>query len=265
MKEVLEAFHNAGGLIIIRNQEHIDPYHLCQFVKMFGDLEKNEKYDSQFLVPGYPEILRIGNSRKAEKYSALFIEADPPPLLWHMDDSFRNPQPIGSCMFCLHTPPEGGETGFAGMTAAYEALPKSIKNHIESIQTIHSYNYLNEQLRIKNPHRPSLSKQLRKQIPSVKRPLVATHPETKKKCLYLPLCHIESVIGIEDSESKPLLNNLLDHAISDSFAYMHSWMPGDVVVWDNRCTLHAPTPFDHNRYERLMYRLTFLGDQILGS
>ena len=52
---------------------------------------------------------------------------------------------------------------------------------------------------------------------------------------------------------------------ADSFAYMHSWMPGDVVVWDNRCTLHAPTPFDHNRYERLMYRLTFLGDQILGS
>ncbi len=264
VNEAMAAFHEAGGLIVIRDQGHIDPVHLSRFVTRFGIPEGNEKYDPGFLVPGHPDILRIGNTQENGKYTALFIQADPPPLLWHMDDSFRNPQPIGSCLFCIRTPPEGGETGFAGMTAAYEALPDDTKKQIESIRTVHSYNHLNELLRRKNPHRPPLSRALLEQFPPIVRPLVARHPETNRKSLYLPLCHIESVQGMEEAEAESLLEILQVHATGADYTYMHGWRPGDLVVWDNRCTLHAPTPFDDSRYERLMYRLTFGGRQIVG-
>ena len=264
VKEAMDAFHEAGGLIVIRDQGHIDPVHLRRFVTRFGTPEGNDKYDPAFLVPGFPDMLRIGNAKKNGRYTSLFIQADPPPLLWHMDDSFRHPQPIGSCLFCVRTPPEGGETGFAGMTAAYEALPNDVKARIESIRTVHSYNHLNELLRKKNPHRPPLSKALLEQFPPIVRPLAARHPETGRKSLYLPLCHIESVEGMEKAEGEALLDSLQSHATGEDFTYMHRWRPGDLVVWDNRCTLHAPTPFDDARYERLMYRLTFGGLQIAG-
>ncbi len=263
-KEAMDAFHEAGGLIVIRDQGHIDPAHLRRFVTRFGIPEGNDKYDPAFLVPGHPDILRIGNMKENGNYTSLFIQADPPPLLWHMDDSFRHPQPIGSCLFCVRTPPDGGETGFAGMTAAYEALPNDVKARIDAIRTVHSYNHLNELLRKKNPHRPPLSKALLEQFPPIIRPLVARHPETGRKSLYLPLCHIESVESMEQAEGEALLGSLQAHATGEDFTYMHRWRPGDLVVWDNRCTLHAPTPFDDARYERLMYRLTFGGRQIAG-
>ena len=260
----MDAFHEAGGLIVIRDQAHIDPADLLKFVTRFGTPEGNEKYDPAFLVPGYPDILRIGNTRENGRYTSLFIQADPPPLLWHMDDSFRHPQPAGSCLFCLRRPPEGGETGFAGMTAAYEDLPEDVKARIASIRTVHSYNHLNELLRKKNPHRPPLSESLLEEFPPIARPLVARHPETGRQSLYLPLCHIESVEGLEKAEGEALLKGLQKHATGAAYTYMHRWRPGDLVVWDNRCTLHAPTPFDDSRHERLMYRLTFGGRQIAG-
>ena len=260
----MDAFHEAGGLIVLRDQGHIDPADLQRFVNRFGTPEGNEKYDPGFLVPGYPDILRIGNAKENGRYTSLFIQADPPPLLWHMDDSFRHPQPAGSCLFCLRTPPEGGETGFAGMTAAYEDLPEDVKSRIASIRTVHSYNHLNELLRKKNPHRPPLGEALLAQFPPIVRPLVARHPETGRESLYLPLCHIESVEGLGKAEGEALLNGLQEHATGAAYTYMHRWRPGDLVVWDNRCTLHAPTPFDDSRHERLMYRLTFGGRQIAG-
>ena len=264
VNEAIAAFHEGGGLLLTREQDHTAPADLLGFVSRFGTPEGNEKYDPAFLVPHYPDILRIGNTRKNGMHTALFIQADPPPLLWHMDDSFRHPQPAGSCLFCVRTPPEGGETGFAGMTAAYEGLPDDVKARIDSIRTVHSYNHLNELLRKKNPHRPPLSEALLEQFPPIVRPLVARHPATNRKSLYLPLCHIESVEGLENSEGDALLNGLQEHATREEYTYMHRWRPGDLVVWDNRCTLHAPTPFDDTRYERLMYRLTFGGRQIAG-
>jgi taurine dioxygenase len=261
---LIDAFHASGGLLMIRDQGHIDPRHLRDFAALFGTLEYNEKYNPAFLLPDYPEILRIGNTKENGAYTALFIKADPLPLLWHTDDSFRHPQPIGSCLFCIHTPPEGGETGFAGMTAAYDALDDQVKTRIDDLETVHSYNHLNEMLRQKNPHRPPLSEEMKKQHPPIIRPLVAQHPVTGRKALYLPLCHIESVQGLPEDEGRRLLTDLLTHATQPAFTYMHVWRPGDLILWDNRCALHAPTPFDESQHLRLMYRLTVNGSQIVG-
>ena len=258
------AFIDHGGLIVVRDQELNDPADLCRFAALFGALEQNDKYDPDFLLPGFPEILKIGNVVENGRYSALFIRADPPPLLWHCDDSFRDPQPLGSCLYCLSAPASGGETGFAGMTAAYEALPDQVKTRIDDLHTIHSYHHLNELLRIGNPHRPPLTDKLRRDHPAVRRPLVARHPATGRKSLYLPLCHIESVEGLPDHEGRELLEELLSYATGNRFTHFQHWRPGDLILWDNRCTLHAPTPFDEQQYTRLMYRLTVTGAQIAG-
>ncbi len=260
---LVDAFHESGGLILIRDQGQLTPVALAEFAAIFGELEQNEKYDTEFLLPEHPEILRIGNLRQKGRYHSLFTRADPPPLMWHCDDSFRVPQPLGSCIWCVETPPEGGETGFAGMTAAYDALPVETLERVEGVMTTHSYDYLNEYLRERNPHRLPLSDALRAQHPPVERPLVAEHPETGRKSLYLPKCHIESVHGLSPEDGALLLDELLAHATGPDFAFMHRWAPGDLVVWDNRCTLHAPSRFDDVKYQRLLYRLTMRGEQIV--
>ena len=261
---LVEAFHESGGLLLVRDQGHLTPRQLLDFAALFGELELNEKYDPDFLLPGVPEILRIGNLKEKGTYRSLFTQADPPPLLWHSDDTFRHPQPLGSCVLSVATPPEGGETGFAGMAAAYEALPPATRARVESLRALHSYDFLNEYLRLRNPHRPPLSDELRKEMPPVERPLVAEHPVTHRKSLYIPKCHIESIAGLSDEERDALLSELLDHATSPDFALMHRWRLGDVVIWDNRSTLHAPSPFDADRYLRLLYRTTVMGEQIVG-
>ena len=258
------AFTDHGGLIVVRDQHLDDPADLCRFADLFGALEYNDKYDPDFLLPGFPEILKIGNAMENGRHRALFIRADPPPLLWHCDDSFRDPQPVGSCLYCLNAPASGGETGLAGMTQAYEALPDSLKIRIEDLHAIHSYDHLNEFLRVRNPHRPALTERLRRDLPPVRRPLVARHPATGRKSLYLSLCHIERIEGLPDHEGRELLDQLQSHATASRFTHFQDWRPGDLVLWHNRCTLHAPTPFDDEKYTRLMYRLTVTGDQIAG-
>ncbi len=258
----MEAFHSSGGFILIRNQQRLEPRELMNVATLFGELELNEKYDPNFLLPDHPEILRLGNLRENGKYRSLFVQADPPPLLWHTDDSFRIPQPLGSCLLCVKTPPSGGETGFAGMAAAYDALPEATKRRIDGLTTTHSYHYLNEILRRRNPHRQPLSEELRANHPPVERPLVARHPVTGRKSLYLPKCHIESIHGLSPEEAESLLSELLEHATGEDFAFMHRWAPGDIVVWDNRSVLHAPSPFDDTRYDRLLYSLTMKGEQV---
>ena len=215
---LLDAFHESGGLILIRRQGHLGPEALAEFAASFGELERNEKYDPDFLLPGHPEVLRIGNIQENGRYRALFTRADPPPLMWHCDDSFRIPQPLGSCILCVETPPEGGETGFAGTGAAYDALPEETKKRIDVVTTTHSYEYLNEYLCERNPHRPPLSDELRAQHPPVERPLVARHPETGRKSLYVPKCHIESVHGYSPEDGAALIDELLAHATGPDFA-----------------------------------------------
>jgi len=262
---LLEAFHHSGGLLSISGQDGLSPERLCEFVSRFGRLEKNEKYNPGFLLPDYPEILRIGNLKEGDAYRSLFVRADADPLLWHSDDSFRDPQPMGSCLYCVATPPEGGDTYFAGGIDAYRDYEADDRDRLATLVAVHSYDYLNEFLRLSNPHRPPLSAALKAKHPPVRRPLVARHPVSGERGFYLPRCHIESIEGMSRESSDELLDRLLDHTTSPAFRYRHRWRVGDLVFWDNRSALHAPSPFDDARYPRLMYRLTMEGEQIANS
>ena len=261
---VINGFYESGGALLIRDQQHLTPKQLCDFVSLFGSLEKNEKYNNDFILPDYPEILRLGNLEEEGIRKALWIKSDE-ERLWHSDDTFRHPQPIGSCLYCVSAPPSGGETWFAGMAEAYDALPEDRKSQIEPLTAVHSYNHLNELLRLTNPHRTVLSDEMKAQLPPITRPLVVTHPVTRKKALYITNIHIERINDMAEEDTRALLDALLAHATKPEFTFAHAWRAGDLVLWDNRSIMHAPSPFDDSKYDRLMYRLTVGGEQIVGA
>ena len=253
-----QSWLDSGGLLVLRGEEALCPKDFLRFCRAFGPLEKNEKYDPDFLLPGYPEILRLGNLYRDGKYRALFVRAEPGEVLWHTDDSFRCPQPAGSIFHCRTHPETGGGTWYAGMAHAYEALPARLRKRIAGRFAVHSYTFLDDQLRRRNPHRREMPLEVRRAHPPVVRPLVVRHPETGRRALLIPDCHIESVTGLAASETRSLLAALQAHATSPQFAVCWQWRPGDVAVWDNRSAMHAGSPFDEQE-ARLMYRVTFTG------
>lgn len=259
-----ELWLDSGGLLVLRGEETLCPKDFLRFCRSFGPLEKNEKYDPDFLLPGYPEILRLGNLHRDGKYRALFVRAEPGQTLWHTDDSFRWPQPAGSIFHCRNHPETGGGTWYAGMAHAYEALPLRLRERIEGRSAVHSYTFLDNRLRRDNPHRRKMPMEVRRAHPPVVRPLVARHPETGRKALLIPDCHIESVSGLDDSETRSLLAELQAHATGERFTVCWQWRPGDIAVWDNRSAMHAGSPFDE-REPRLMYRVTFAGPELMSS
>ena len=122
--------------------------------------------------------------------------------------------------------------------------------------------------RLQNPSRPPLSREVRDATPPVLRPLVATHPETGEDAVYVPGCHIARVLDLTTGEEVPyetVIPPLVEHVTRHvpGGTYAHQWRRGDVVVWDNRCTLHAPSHFDNENEIRLMWRLTMFGEEIL--
>ena len=255
---------DSGGLLILRGGGPLCPKDFLRSCRAFGPLEKNEKYDPDFLLPGYPEILRLGNRYRDGKYRSLFVRAAPGDILWHTDDSFRYPQPAGSIFHCRTHPESGGGTWFAGMAHAWDALPDGLRRRVEGRFAVHSYAFLDDQLRQRNPHRRRMPMEVRRAHPPVVRPLVARHPETGRKALVIPDCHIEAISGFDAPETRALLAELLAHATGPDFAVCWQWRPGDIAVWDNRSAMHAGSPFDEHE-DRLMHRVTFAGPDALAA
>ncbi len=249
---------------MLPGQDRLSPEAFLRFCRAFGPLEDNAKYDPDFLLPGHPEILRLGNLWKGGRYRSLFVRAALGDIQWHTDDSFRCPQPAGSIFHCLAHPGTGGGTWFAGMGHAMEALPRSLRQRAEGRFAVHSYEHLDAALRRTNPHRPPLPLEVRRAHPPVVRPLISVHPETGRETLCIPTCHIASIGGLPRDQASALLAELTTHATGPDFTVCTPWRPGDVAVWDNRSAMHAGSPFDETE-PRLLHRVTFAGPDALLS
>ena len=270
---IRNAFHSHGGLLLIRGQERCCemPAAVKAFAARFGTLETNEKYhrmkmEHQLHSEEHQEILCVGNALGKR---SMLIAVDPSrPLLWHCDDSFRAPQPMGSCFFCIQAPSSGAATHFASGTAAWRALPETRQRELRKLAAFHDYNALNERLREENPTRAPLSAEVKKATPPILRPLVARHPETSEEALYVPGCHIARVVDLTNGAEVPfdaIIPPLVDHVTQPERSYAHQWRRGDLIIWDNRNTLHAPSHFDVQCETRLMWRITMFGPDITPS
>ena len=160
-------------------------------------------------------------------------------------------------LHAIELPTEGGNTQFANTGLAYESLPEERKQAFADLKVVHSW----EANRRNTKNKPATEEEKRER-PPVTHPLIRTHPETGKKVLYVGI-HTSHIVGKSMEESRELLDELADFCAQDEFVYLHEWQPGDLVMWDNRTTMHrAIANYSMNAERRILHRTVIKGDDI---
>ena len=173
---------------------------------------------------------------------------------WHSDDSYKAVPCSLTMLYGVEVPETGGDTQFTNMYRAYDDLSPEMKRRIGDLKVVHSYD---------SPRKGTAIATLRAdeaaQLPDVVHPLVRRHPETHRHALYMNPNRMSHVVGMERAESDRLLDELVRHAIQPQYQYRHKWRRGDIVIWDNRCTMHKANADYPTGAKRLMHRIIVEG------
>ena len=170
--------------------------------------------------------------------------------LWHTDSSFKRTPAKYSLLHAHTVTPEGGETQLVDTRAAYEALSPKMKARIEDLVAEHSIFTSRAKLGFTD-----FTDEERRATPPVHRQLVRVHPGSGRKALYLA-SHASHIVGMPVPDGRMLIQDLMEHATQPQFVYTHTWCVGDLLIWDNRCTLHRGRPYDEANHRRDMRRAT---------
>ena len=202
-------------------------------------------------VEGLPEIYIVSNVKLNGEPIGSLGDGE---AVWHTDMSYLDVPPMASMLYALEVPPAGGNTSFCSMYAVYEALPDELRGRIANLKIKHdgTYNsggYLRQGVAATDDPRTS---------PGAVHPLVCTHPDTGRRMLYLGRRRNAYLVGLELAESEALLDQLWAFVARPEFAWEHAWRVGDLVLWDNRCTMHRRDPFDASA-RRIMHRTQIKG------
>ena len=246
------AIHQAfldHALILFRDQ-HITPEQHIAFSRCFGGLAVHV-FD-QFLLPDHPEVLRVSNKRKNGEHIGLSDAGK----YWHSDLAYMKQPSLGSILYALEVPPSGGDTLFTNMTRAFDTLPANMKQKLAGLSAV---NRVAEGRRTSADGRIMMSKAQLAKTPDVVHPVIRTHPETGRKSLYVSQSHTDRIVGMDDDEGRTLIRELVAHATRPDNVYAHKWRPYDILMWDNRCTMHRVERYDRRR-RRHMHRTTIEGD-----
>ena len=251
-----DAIHRAWldhSVLLFRGQS-LEDLDLIQFSRRFGKLDIAPVQETgRRFVDGYPEIYVVSNVVGADGEPIGSLGAG--EAVWHTDMSYLPEPPKMSMLYALEVPPAGGETGFTSMYAAYDGLPAALKHRIEGLQIKHdgTYNsggYLRQGVTATDDPRTS---------PGALHPLVCTHPETGRRNLYLGRRRNAYLAGLPLDASEALLDELWRHATRPELSWYNSWQVGDLVMWDNRCTMHRRNPFAPDS-RRVMHRTQVQGE-----
>jgi taurine dioxygenase len=238
-------------VILVRGQTLSDQ-DLVAFSRRFGDLDWAPVQETgRRFVEGLPEIYIVSNVKlNGEPIGSLGAGE----AVWHTDMSYLDMPPMASTLYALEVPPSGGNTSFCSMYAIYEALPAELKRRIAGLKIKHdgTYNsggFLRQGLTATDDPRTS---------PGAVHPLVCTHPDTGRQLLYLGRRRNAYLVGLELAESEALFDELWRFVERPEFRWEHVWRVGDLVMWDNRCTMHRRDPFD-DATRRVMHRTQIKG------
>jgi alpha-ketoglutarate-dependent 2,4-dichlorophenoxyacetate dioxygenase len=202
------------------------------------------------LPPELNDVANIDENDEVMREGSRVILFRRGDRLWHTDMSFHPKRAVYSLLSAHEIPPMGGDTEFADLRAAYDALPESTKAKIEDLVAVHSIWHSRAEAGFPEP----TAEEIASRPPSQHR-LVQRHPGSGRKTLYLA-SHASHIEGRPADEGRALLKELKEFATQSRFVYRHSWRLGDVVIWDNRCTMHRGTPYEDTRYRRDMRRAT---------
>lgn len=246
------------GVLVFRDQSHLSPEDHVAFSRRFGPLQIHIQH--HFHHPVHPEILVVSNVVENGKPIGLADAG----RYWHSDLSYMAEPSLGSLLHAQELPAEGGDTLFASMTAAYDALPAALRKRIDGLRAVHSYEARNKaQQAVTGAARPGLSEAQRSAVPPVEHPVVRVHPDSERKAVFVNEGFTTHIVGVPEAESRELLAELFEVSSAERFIYRHVWRPHDLVFWDNRQTIHLATPFPQ-QYRRKLYRTTVQGDVPVG-
>ena len=243
------------AVLVFRDQPFTDDEHLAFAQRLDGTLHTklgisalqknrlgNEALGDISNLGPDGEILRSGDRRRAYGLANR---------LWHTDASFQDPPGRYSMLSAKVIPPVGADTEYADMRAAYDALPDEIKTEIEGLRVHHSIAYSRQTLGFE------FSKDEEDALKGAVHPLVRTIPRSSRRSLYVA-SHASRIIDWPLPEGRLLLRELIEHATGSQFVYRHRWRVGDLVIWDNRATMHRARPFEDTEHRRELRRVTTL-------
>ena len=238
--------------VVVRDQQDMTPDQLMAFTRRFGEIKP--MHLAQYRLDGHPEIWVISNIVENGKPLGLKLAG----TMWHTDKMYLEKPVSYTFLLGKEVPPVGADTLFANMYAAYDALPQSTKAEIDGLSVVvsrvHAYQAY-------YPDREPMTDAEKAALPEVIQPLVRVHPETGLKALYCGGGEVAwNIQGWELLKGQGLLRELRHFATMPRFVYAHEWRMGDLVFWDNRCSLHSATLFDTEKHRRLAWRTSVSGE-----
>jgi len=242
---LVEAWHE-HSVLLIRDQALSDQ-ELIAFSRRLGDLDWAPiQENGRRFVEGMPEIYIVSNVKVNGESIGSLGDGE---AVWHTDMSYLPAPPKASVLYALEVPQAGGDTSFCSMYAAWEQLPEALQQRAAGLRVKHdgTYNsggYVRQGVTPTDDPRTS---------PGTFHPLVYAHPETGRQALYLGRRRNACIEGLELDESNALLDEIWAHATRDELTWQHQWRVGDLVLWDNRCTMHRRDAFDPSA-RRVMHR-----------
>ncbi|KAF1306246.1 taurine dioxygenase [Pseudomonas sp. SG-MS2] len=244
--------HLEHHVLVLRDQR-ISPEQQIAFSRRFGQLQIHVL--KQFLLKGHPEILIVSNIIE----NGHNIGLGDAGKFWHSDLSYKELPSLGSMLHAQELPSEGGDTLFADMHKAWDAVPQALRKQVEGRSAAHSYTARYAETKFEGSWRPTLSAEQLAQVQEVVHPVVRTHPENGRKALFVSEGFTTRIVGLPDDESRDVLQQLYALSVLEQNIYRHQWQAHDLVFWDNRSLIHLATGCPAH-LRRKLFRTTIQGD-----
>ena len=249
---IREAF-TQRSVLVFRDQG-LTPAQQLAFSARFGAPEQHVL--KSFAHPDNAQVFLVSNLKHGTRPRGAIRAGQ----YWHSDCSYMAAPTMASMLHALEVPAYGGDTLFASLFAAYEALSAPMRTLLDRLVAVHDYSYAYETYFSRFPDRPPLSAEERAAVPPVEHPLVRVHPDSGRPALFMSPGFTRRIVGVTQRESRALLAFLCAHVTRPEFIYRHRWRRGDLVMWDNRATLHCALA-DYDMSEpRHMHRTSIAGD-----
>jgi alpha-ketoglutarate-dependent taurine dioxygenase len=232
--------------VVFFREQSLGPDEYLAFARRLG-----EPVEYPFVkgIEGYPEIIEVAKlPHETVNFGGL----------WHSDTSYLPRPPMATMLLAREIPPRGGDTLFASMYAAYEALPANVQRKLEGRRAVNSSALADVSKTREDRMRERGAGTDPEQLVA-EHPVVRTHPETGRKALYMNPAHTAAIVGMDDDENPSLLEYLFEHSTRPEFTCRFQWRVGSLALWDNRCVTHNPIN-DYHGYTRRMDRITLAGD-----
>ena len=238
--------------VLLFGPSELPPAQQVAFARRFGEVQVHVM--SLYHADGFPELYRLSNLDANGRPNGK--HPDKGTLAWHTDGSWSRITGQATLIYGEVVAGNGGETHFCDMYGAYERLSPTWKTRIADLRAVHNLDFS----RTRRHGVDLMTDAQRRDAPPVEHPVVRTHPETGRECLYLG-DHAESIVGMPYDEGRSLIEELNALAIHPDLTYEHRWTPKELIVWDNRCLLHRATTYDPLTDGRVIRRCTVLGEE----